>query len=451
MNALKAGFARIDITPPLGSSLQGYSNVRYAESILDPLLATAVCFDDGSKRIVVVSVDLIGCSQCIMKDLRPMVAEAIQTETEAVFIHCTHTHLGAGLATPENTLWPGNEEYVAWFMRRIRDVAVLAAQDLAPAKLSYTRGTVKDVAFIRRFKMKDGSFRTNPGFQNPEIDHALGTPDENSSLLIIKRENAPEIGIVNFQVHPDMIGGRYGNSAKISPSLCMSADFPKFVRDTYEALIPNSRCMYINGAQGDTNHIDVRLGEDKCRGGYDRARYSGRKIAMSVIADYELAEPLENTAIRYAQKNIWVKHNKGTPEQEKEAIRIVNLWKEKGPDGVGPDSMGMARTELISEASRIVRCMSMPDEKELYVTAVAVGDVVFAGFPGEPFTEMGRAVKRASKFTLTIPACAANGYEGYYPTIDCFSESGYEVRSSRYTAGTAEKIVEASIEIINNL
>ena len=83
--------------------------------------------------------------------------------------------------------------------------------------------------------------------------------------------------------------------------------------------------------------------------------------------------------------------------------------------------------------------------------AVAVGDVVFAGFPGEPFTEMGRAVKRASKFTLTIPACAANGYEGYYPTIDCFKESGYEVRSSRYVGGTAEKIVETSIEIINGL
>ncbi len=440
MNTLKAGFARIDITPPLGISLQGYARVRYADGILDPLLATAVCFDDGSNRTVVISVDLIGCSQCIMKDLRPQVAEAIQTDTEAVFIHCTHTHLGAGLATPENTLWPGNEEYVAWFMKRIRDVAVLAAQDLAPAALSYTRGTVKDVAFIRRFQMKDGSYRTNPGFRNPDIDHALGTPDENSSLLIIKRENAPEIGIVNFQVHPDMIGG-----------CAMSADFPKFVRDTYETLIPNSRCMYINGAQGDTNHIDVRLGEDKCRVGYDRSRYSGRKIAMSVIANYELAEPLAGTPVRYAQKNIWVKHNKGRPDQIEEALRIVKLFNEQGPDAIGPASMGMARTELISEASRIVRCMSMPDEKELHVTAVAVGDVVFAGFPGEPFTEMGRAVKRDSKFTLTIPACAANGYEGYYPTIDCFNESGYEVRSSRYVGGTAEKIVETSLEIINKL
>ena len=371
MNNLKAGFARIDITPPLGVFVQGYPTARYAEGIIDPLLATAVCFDDGKKKAVVISMDLIGCSQVIMNQLRPLVAEAICAETEGVFICCTHTHLGPGLTTPEYKIWEGNEFYVEWLIKKIRDVAVLASQDLAPAKLSYTRGQVKDVAFIRRFKMKNGTYRTNPGWQNPDIDHAIGTPDENSSLLIIKRENAPEIGIINFQVHPDMIGGNK-----------LSADFPKFVRDTYELLIPNSRCMYINGAQGDTNHVDVRLGEGECRTGYDRARYSGRKIAMSVIANYELAKPLNGTAIRYAQKNIFVKHNKGTPEQEKEALKIAKLYREQGEDAVGPASMGMARTELISEAERIVRCMSLPDERELHVTAVAVGDVVFAGFPG---------------------------------------------------------------------
>ena len=440
MNNLKAGFARIDITPPLGTFMQGHTAARYAQGVIDPLFATAVCFDNGQKRIVVISVDLIGCNQIVMDELRPMVAQAIETETEGVFICCTHTHYGPGITTPENTIRPESKEYVAWFMKKIRDVAVLAVQDLAPAKMSYTRGTVKDVAFIRRFKMKDGTFRTNPGFQNPDIDHALGTPDENSSLLIIKRENAPEIGIVNFQVHPDVVGGSM-----------ISADFPKFVRDTYETLIPNSRCMYINGAQGDTNHIDVRLNFDYCVTGYERCRYMGRNIAMSVIANYELAQPLSGTAIAYGQKNIHVLHNKGTAEQEQEALRISKLFHEKGPDAVAPASIGMARTEMISEAERIVRNMSLPDEKELYITAVAVGDVVFAGFPGEPFTDMGRAVKNASKFTLTMPACAANGYEGYYPTIDCFNESGYEVRSSRYKAGTAEKIVETSIEIINNL
>ena len=436
---LKAGFGRIDITPPFGVSVQGYFEKRYADGILDPLLATAVAFDDGQKRIVVISVDVIGFNQHLMDQIRPMVAKAIGTEKEAVFICCTHTHLGPGLTAPDTEIV--NEDYVyQMFMKKLCDVASLAVQDLAPAKLSYTRGQVKDVAFVRRFRMKDGTYRTNPGYQNPDIDCALGTPDENSSLLIIKRENAPEIGIVNFQVHPDVIGG------------CkLSADYPKFVRDTYEKLIDNSRCMYINGTQGDTNHCDVRLGEDKCRGGYDRSRYMGRKIAMSVIANYELAEPLDGDKVGYAQKSVFVKFNKGRPDQLEEAIRIAKIYEEQGAEAAAPHAKGMARTEIVAEATRIVRLMNYPDEKELYVTAVSVGDVVFAGFPGEPFTDIGRGIKENSKFTLTIPACCANGYEGYYPMQSAYNEGGYEAKTARYVAGTAEKLIEASTEIVNAL
>ena len=41
----------------------------------------------------------------------------------------------------------------------------------------------------------------------------------------------------------------------------------------------------------------------------------------------------------------------------------------------------MTRTEIITKANRIRNMMSMPDDKELIVTAVSVGDIVFAGFP----------------------------------------------------------------------
>ena len=438
--ALQAGFARIDITPPLGASLQGYFNVRLADGILDPLLATAVAFDDGNKRAVVMSVDVIGFNQMLMDRIRPMVAEAIGTDKEGVFICCPHTHLGPGLTT--RTTEYQNPDYIDTFMKKLRDVAVLAVQDLAPAKLSYTRGTVKDVAFVRRFRMKDGSARTNPGWQNPDILHALSEPDENSSLLIIKREGAPEIGIVNFQVHPDVIGG------------CkMSADFPKFVRDTYEKLIDNSRCMYINGAQGDTNHIDVRLGPDVCRGGYERSRYMGRKIAMSVLADYELAKPLEATAVNYGQKSYDAKYNKGEESQYELSRKIDALYKEKGAEAVAEAYClkGMSVGTEIARAQRIVRLIDYPESKELYLTAVSVGDVVFAGFPGEPFTDIGRGVKANSKFTLTVPACAANGYEGYFPMMSAFQEGGYEALNARYVGGTAEKLIEVSTEVINGL
>jgi len=365
----------------------------------------------------------------------------VETDPRAVIIACTHTHLGPCTADAYGN--EHNPEYVDWFVKKLTDTAVLAVQDLAPARLSYTRGEVKDVAFVRRFRMKDGSCRTNPGYLNPDIDHPLGSPDENSSLLIIKRENEPEIGIVNFQVHPDVIGG------------CkFSADYPRFVRDTYETLIPHSRCMYINGAQGDTNHVDVRLGPGACRGkadgGYERSRYMGRKIAMSVIANYELARPLTGDRIAFGQKSYLAAVNKGTPQELEASRGVVEIFEAQGVDAITPFP-GRTKAETRTIAKRVVALDKFPDEKELYLTAVSVGDVVFAGFPGEPFTDIGRAVKANSRFTLTIPACAANGYEGYFPMSTAFTEGGYEALNARYRIGTAEKLIEYSTEVVNGL
>lgn len=434
---LKAGFARIDVTPPLGTTLAGYYETRYADGILDPLLATAIAFDNGENRIIVMSIDIIGFNQKLMNRVRAAVAAAVETDPKAVFVACTHTHLGPCTADAFGN--EHNPEYVDWFVKKLADVAVLAVQDLAPAKLSYTRGEVKDVAFIRRYRMKDGSSRTNPGWLNPDVAHPIGEPDENSSLLIIKRENAPEIGIVNFQVHPDVIGG-----------CTISADYPKFVRDTYETLIPNSRCMYINGAQGDTNHVDIRLDETKCRRGYGRSKYMGRKIAMSVVANYELAEPLEGEKIAFGQKSYLAKVNKGTPEELEASKAVMVVYEAEGVDAITPFH-GRTKSETRTIAKRVVAVDSFPDEKELYLTAVSVGDVVFAGFPGEPFTQIGRSVKENSKFTLTIPACCANGYEGYYPMKSAFDEGGYEALNARYVGGTAENLIAASTEIVNSL
>ena len=210
--------------------------------------------------------------------------------------------------------------------------------------------------------------------------------------------------------------------------------------------------MYLNGAQGDSNHADVRLNpETDCVRGYKRSRYMGRKIAMSVIANYELAKELNGEKLAYNKKIITVKFNKGTPEEIPDALELSRLYSEKGYDGVLPGVDDMLKVTMVAAANRIAQLQSMPDNKDLTVTALSVGDMVFAGIPGEPFTDIGREIKNNSKFTLTIPVCTANGYEGYFPMQSAFDEGGYEALTSRYVAGTAEKLIETSTEIINSM
>ena len=51
---------------------------------------------------------------------------------------------------------------------------MFALQDLRPARMGYGTAHAPNVAFIRRFRMKDGSTRTTPGINNPEIAEPIG-------------------------------------------------------------------------------------------------------------------------------------------------------------------------------------------------------------------------------------------------------------------------------------
>ena len=45
-----AGFARVDVTPPLGIPLVGYFSHRVADGVLDPLYVDCVAVSDGTNR-----------------------------------------------------------------------------------------------------------------------------------------------------------------------------------------------------------------------------------------------------------------------------------------------------------------------------------------------------------------------------------------------------------------
>jgi len=439
---MKVGFARVDITPMMGSAITGYYEPRYVEGILDPLLATAIVFDDGEHRAALLSLDLLGIYQDFMASLRSAVADAINIPVEAVFISCTHTHLGPYVGTEAKEIANNEADpvYNAFLTNRLRDAVRLALLDAAPSRFFAVNSKCENVTFVRSFRMKDGSVCTNPGWQHPDIVEALREPDETSRLLIIRREGKPEIGIVNFQVHPDSIHG------------CKtSADYPKFVRDTYEHNTPNSLCMYLSGCAGDLNHIDVRQDpETECADGYERAKYMGKKIAMSVLSNYELAKEIPCDGIHFAEKWINVRHYKGTPEQLPEALALAKLYYEKGSEGALPHISGMARTVILAEACRIERMEHMPDEKELCVSALSVGGAAFACFPGEPFCDVGIGVRRDSPFAMTMTVECANGFEGYYPVRKAYEQGGYEAVSAKYVPGTAEKLVETSLELLRS-
>ena len=65
--------------------------------------------------------------------------------------------------------------------------------------------------------------------------------------------------------------------------------------------------------------------------------------------------------------------------------------------------------------------------------------------------DFGLCVSYTYSLALTITACCANGYEGYYPVSSAYDEGGYEALTAQYIKGTAEQIIDSSLRIINSL
>jgi hypothetical protein len=112
---------------------------------------------------------------------------------------------------------------------------------------------------------------------------------------------------------------------------------------------------------------------------------------------------------------------------------------------------GMLLTTVKAEARRMIRLEHGPEYFQMHFTAIRIGDIVFAGLPGEPFTGIGLGLKSSKGYKMVLPCCLTNASQGYFPMQDSYAEGGYEARSSNFKAGVAEIIIEEGKKIIESL
>ncbi len=446
-NTLQAGFARVNITPPMGIHISGYFVERIADGVLDELEAVALAVGDGKHTAILITMDTLGAGRALLDPVRAEIAERAGVDAESVFIHGTHTHTGPALGWDTYTD-AYVEGYVAFLQSRLADVAVAAVQDMKPAKMGLGVSEAKNVAFIRRYRMKDGSAKTNPGVNNPDIVAPIGVTDERVHVLRFDREGAETLVLASFANHPDVVGG-----TKIS------ADWPGMTRRIVEQAIENTKCIFFNGTQGDVNHVNVhpKAGDfndmfhdfDGCSRGYGHARHIARVVTGAVMSVYDKVEYVDVDDVRYMQRVVDIPSNMPTPEELPLAKKYHELHL-AGKDEEIPFK-AMMLTTVVAEAGRMVRLANGPEYFPMRFSAVGIGDVAMFGIPGEPFNGVGRALKESKDWKMVIPCCLTNGSEGYFPMKDSYDEGGYEARSSNFKAGVAERIIDEGLSLLSDL
>lgn len=431
----QAGFARLDMTPPLGVCMCGYYFERRAEGVLDPLYLNAFAVKDGDKAAVVMVCDLEGISSVTMNEWIPLIAEKAGLPAEAIFISCTHTHTGPCMP---HDIWPSDPEYDAWLFRRLCDAAVMALQDCKPVTeiLAY-EGDCADVAYVRRLKYRDGHYQTWGTFGDPDMVDYASEGDESLRFIRVRREDAGEIVLVNFQAHPDNVSNCY-----------YFADFPGFLRDKVEAACPGTQCIFLNGAEGQMVCVDF-LHDKERRPKIVLARNVGHTLADFVLTHFDDAKPVTGEGVSFGQKMLACR-TKRDSSLIPEAQRIIDIH-EKGNDAeeIGPNWVSIP---LVAE-SYVLRKLEEEnlDSVDILVSAVSVGGLAFLGISGETFCELGKAIRECSPYPVTLVCCKTNGSEGYYSTAEAYDQGGYEPRNSRFPKGIGEHLVEESLDLLREI
>ena len=463
MSEFQVGFSTVNINPDLGAPIAGYYVSRNAKGFLDDLEASALALQLGDFRVLLISVDCCNMTLKLVERLHAAIEGATGVPAAQILICCTHTHTGPinnmdalkrnpNGATGELEELPGYEttvQYVDFLCRRLVDVSRLALADLKKAKMGFIQGWAPErIAYIRRYKMKDGTTMTCPPINDPNIDHAIGELDQRVHVLRFDREGGETVVLVNYGLHADTVNGEL-----------ISSDFPGWMRRTVSKALDGVKCIFFNGAEGDvgSTHVfpsggdmnDTEISFDNEMKSPGMARFVGRALAGTVLQVFDKVEyiPVERLAV--ASRTVTVPANVPDPKDLPLAHKYNDLHK-AGRDDLIPYK-AMELTTVVAEAARMCRLENGPESFDIRLTAVRIGDTVMVGIPGEPFTDIGVQIKDTEGWKAIMPCALANGSQGYFPMQSAFDEGGYEARGSNYKPGVAEAIIAGAKELLEQL
>jgi neutral ceramidase len=436
---LRAATAVVDITPPLGYRMSGYFHERLSTGVSDPLKAKALVLRQGDVRAALVFCDIIGISPSVSARARERAAKRTGIPAANIVVAATHSHTGPlyfgalrkhfhDRAVAADGSDPTEKvDYPAKLTGAIVEAIAKADAAVAPVSLSAGSTRQEGLSFNRRFHMKEGPVRFNPGVLNPDIVRVAGPIDPEVGVVVLGADLAkPQAAIVNFALHLDTVGG-----AKVA------ADYPYYVERTLrETLGERLVLLFGTGTCGDINHIDVTNRERL------KTDHIGTTLGKTVAAKVGRLKRVGTAALAVRREVV------DAPLQQPSDER--RAWARQAVGKIGTRELPFLEQV---EAYKILALehrggRTIPLEVQVFRLS---RDVAVVGLPGEVFVEIGLAIKRASPFATTLVVELCNDAPGYLPTKKAFAEGSYETVNSRIAPGGAEMLVEAAARMLKDL
>lgn len=399
MGELKAGVARVTITPPVGMYLPGMERTENSQGVRDDVFATALVFNDGDRSAVIVSCEVLALHPEFIQRVRNEACDLTGIPPEHMMFCATHCHSSAiTFALPNNP--PMVHAYVENLANLLVGLIRMATDRLVPAQLGFGRGEAQ-IGINRRLTREDGVTVIAGNPEGP-FDPQIGV------LRIDTIDGQPLAVLVNYACHPVVLG----NGSNV-----ISADWPGAMRRSVETAT-GATCLFVQGACGDINPLPGEPSDDE-----GVLEQLGGEIASEVNRIWTSILPLSDGLLSIANAEIDLPlmtpsdFEGKLPEFEELSEAAGGMSWEDLQNWL--DQTVPWRAEIVGEGDA--------RRAHMRLQAIRLGGAALVAAAGEIFAKTGIAVKRRSPAANTIFAGYTNGLVSYIPTPEEYPRGGYEV------------------------
>lgn len=396
-----ASFSEI-ITPEVGITLAGYGPDQASVAIHDDLTLQGVCLDDGEKKVLLLSYDLLGMDHCVVEEIRKRCAVLLGGSQAHVLISCTHTHGGPHTRTLAGKGRERNNAYCDFVIEKtVQAVKGLKDEDLEEVTASFYSARCF-ANTNRRYCGPENVCRYLPDNRSLE-PLADGITDPEVGVLVFwgPDQEAREI-LVNYAAHP------LASHAEGRSGYTITADYPALVREITSSQT-GAHCTFITGAAGDQFPIDSELG-------FPYLDTIAKPVCREVIRGVEDAKRnpekflLKDLEIKTLIKTFRCRKRAGIPEAEQL-----------------PETLGK-------------------EEMDIELQFLTVGDICFVGVPFELVGEIGLEIKWHSPFRRTFICYNSTDYLDYCCHVNALVAGGYEAWEQKFEPLAGLKLLNAAVE-----
>ncbi|MCZ7646455.1 MAG: hypothetical protein M5U26_14415 [Planctomycetota bacterium] len=418
--SLRAGFAEIEITPPIGTHKIGWLKVITPARVRDPLFARVAVLESAGSPLAFVQLDTLSVRWTTANEIRTRVRERYGFPPERILVAATHNHGGPAVACAG--VVPRDDAYLATLVEKVISAFGQALEAREPAELGLGRGVNFGVGNNRRVIMRDGTVKTHGTFKDPGALCLEGPLDPELVAVGLRRPGGAWLGaLVNYALHPTHFGGED----------VFTAGWPGAMANALKARgVPFT--LFLNGAFGNMSHSDPAQ--------------PGRAFGME-----EVGGALAETAWQALQGAAF----EAEPAFAARAVTLRLPYREPSAEQVLGTARGAQRfidSKLYDrEMPKLVERIRARGAQPAELLAFDLGPLSLVTLPCEAFVELGLRIKEAAHPRRAIVVGAANGMIGYVPTRQAFERGGYEttfIASSRMAPETGDLLVEAAVKLL---